>query len=474
MKTYPMKNKHLFLVLFIILLSYQTSYSDNKFYLSLDHAQFLGPDNQCYLEIYYSIPENGPQYQKDENNEFGCAIYFTLNIFQNDSLWANKQWKIEKKFPDTTVLYQSNKHLVDLIRYPIQGGQKYALHLFARDHYSGKVDSTSAQLVGKSLIENQFCLSDLEIAMNIQPFSPASDPKFRKRAYDVVPNPGLTFGTDLLVLFYYFEIYNMTQDAADSQYAVLWEVKDSTDTIIDGNARSLVWRKIAHESSREIGHINVSALDNGRYSLGCSILTPFGKLAQKTSAKKFFVQNPVPVTPTAMNLMVPIEPFTLLDDFTEQQVDQEFDQIFALTTKETRKIYANLNSVDAKKRFIINIWTVNASNAGVDLMPYRDRFLQMITTADEKFKSSFKPGWKTDQGIVYLKYGPPSDIERHSSTAETKPYEVWRYDQIEGGVIFIFIDRSGFHQYELIHSTKRGELSEPNWQRYISTDISRY
>ena len=461
--------------IFIILIFSQNAYPGAQFQLSLDHAQFLGPDNQCYLEIYYSYPENNPLYQKDEYNQFGSTVYFTLNIFQDDTLWATKQWKIEKQLPDTAMLSSSKKHLVDLIRYPVGEGRRYSVSLFARDFYSGKMDSAKAQLVGKKFVEHQLCLSDLILATNIQPFSGTSDPKFRKRVYDVVPNPSLSFGKDLHVLFYYFEIYNMTQEMADSQYAVLWQIKDSTGNIVEDNANGLVWRKIAHESSKEIGQFDISGLSNGSYNLWCSVLTPSGKLTSETSSKNFFVNKPVQEISVARQIIAPLEQLLFLEGFDEKQLDQEFDQVYALTTKEARKIYGNLSNLEAKRKFIYNIWTINVSDAGISVGYFRSRFLQLIHEVDEKYRTAFKPGWKTDQGIVFLKYGTPSDIERNPNVAGTKPYEVWKYENIEGGVIFVFIDRTGFGRYELIHSTKRGELSDHNWQRYISPNpMDRY
>jgi GWxTD domain-containing protein len=474
MKTSQIENKYLLLALFFILLFSNIGYAtDDQFHICLDHAQFLGPENQCYLEIYYSFPENGPQYNKDQNNKFSCAVYFTLNVFQDDSLWATKQWKIDNALPDTTILDQSKKHLVDLIRYPIEAGHNYLIHLFARDYHSGKIDSATAKLAGKSYVERETCLSDLIIAMNIQPFSGTSDPKFRKRVYDVVPNPALTFGKDLHVLFYYFEIYNMTQATADSQYAVLWQVKDTRGNVVEDNASSLVWRKIAHESSKEIGQFGISGLDNGSYHLWCSVLTPSGKLTGKTSNKSFFVNKPMQEIPIAAQLIAPVEQLLFLEGFTEKQLDQEFDQIYALTTKEARKIYGSLDNLEAKKKFIYNIWKINVPDAGISVGYFRNRFMQLIHEVDEKYKTAFTPGWKSDQGIVYLKYGAPSDIERHPSESGEKPYEIWSYEHFEGGVIFVFIDRTGFGRYELIHSTKRGELSDANWQRYITAAPNR-
>jgi hypothetical protein len=78
-----------------------------------------------------------------------------------------------------------------------------------------------------------------------------------------------------------------------------------------------------------------------------------------------------------------------------------------------------------------------------------------------------KEGWQTDRGRVYILYAEPDEIERFPNSGDSKPYEIWHYNQIESGVIFVFIDRNGFGDYQLVHSTKRGELQDESWQKYL-------
>ncbi|MHA1988555.1 MAG: hypothetical protein ACW98D_18135, partial [Promethearchaeota archaeon] len=68
---------------------------------------------------------------------------------------------------------------------------------------------------------------------------------------------------------------------------------------------------------------------------------------------------------------------------------------------------------------------------------------------------------------VHIMYGEPTEIERYPNQIESRPYEIWSYDSLEGGVVFIFADLTGFSDYQLVHSTKRGELRDDNWQRRI-------
>ncbi len=79
-----------------------------------------------------------------------------------------------------------------------------------------------------------------------------------------------------------------------------------------------------------------------------------------------------------------------------------------------------------------------------------------------------KEGWKTDRGRVYIMYGEPNEIERYPNQTQTRPYEIWSYYDLEGGVRFVFGDITGFADYQLLHSTKRGELRDQYWERRIS------
>jgi hypothetical protein len=68
-----------------------------------------------------------------------------------------------------------------------------------------------------------------------------------------------------------------------------------------------------------------------------------------------------------------------------------------------------------------------------------------------------------------MTYGEPSEIERFPNETESKPYEIWYYHELEGGVKFVFADLSGYSDYQLVHSTMRGELQDENWQSRISS-----
>jgi hypothetical protein len=76
-----------------------------------------------------------------------------------------------------------------------------------------------------------------------------------------------------------------------------------------------------------------------------------------------------------------------------------------------------------------------------------------------------REGYRSDRGRVYIVYGAPDDVERHPNEVDSKPYEIWSFHNIQGGVIFVFVQRNQGGDYDLVHSTHRNELHDENWDR---------
>ncbi len=86
---------------------------------------------------------------------------------------------------------------------------------------------------------------------------------------------------------------------------------------------------------------------------------------------------------------------------------------------------------------------------------FKEEHYRRIAYANEHFASGI-PGWKTDRGRIYITYGPPDEIEDHSSggfyerppeegggETSTFPFQQWRYRYIEGignNIIIEFVD----------------------------------
>jgi GWxTD domain-containing protein len=443
--------------------------AQNRLVLSLDYAQFRASDQRSYLEIYYALPQSELGYVPNSAGGFSCQVVLALQIFHQETLWASKLWKIEKAVKDTAEI-SADLQLVDMLRYILEKPGSYRMSLHAKDVNRQKLDSVSVTFDAYDFSPEELQLSDVELATRIQKLAPDSTTVFVKNKMEVVPNPGLIYGENSPMLYYYFEAYNLFKGVSGGRYKTRCLIKDSGGRMVEGLMNPDRTKIKTVDASVEMGMVNVASLPSGTYALSYGIADSSGQLLAGRE-KKFYVYNPslAPMAQQEGGRVFPPGTVGPLGALSDAELDNEFELMQHLTGKDERKFYKSLQNASAKREFLFSLWSDLKSRQGLSGMAFRQQYLERVEKANAEYGTAFRPGWKTDRGRVFVLYGPPSTVERFSSTSETKPYEIWTYQHLEGGVIFVFADRYGFRNYEHLHSTLRGEISNPNWQSLIRT-----
>ena len=99
------------------------------------------------------------------------------------------------------------------------------------------------------------------------------------------------------------------------------------------------------------------------------------------------------------------------------------------------------------KRFL-SFWKKRDPTPVTERNERMEEYYYRIAHANREY-GNFAKGWQTDRGQVFILYGEPDYITRHSySFGSSKPYEVWTYNSF--GRRFIFIDRTGVGDYQLL------------------------
>ncbi|WP_158751883.1 GWxTD domain-containing protein [Acidobacterium sp. S8] len=122
-------------------------------------------------------------------------------------------------------------------------------------------------------------------------------------------------------------------------------------------------------------------------------------------------------------------------------VDQDVHWI--ITDQELRA-FKSLSNDEERDAFIEAFWQRRNPNPDSPENEFRDENYRRIEYSNEHFAAG-KPGWKTDRGMIYIKYGKPDSTDSHPSggtydrpmdegggTTSTYPFEVWHYRYIEG------------------------------------------
>lgn len=136
----------------------------------------------------------------------------------------------------------------------------------------------------------------------------------------------------------------------------------------------------------------------------------------------------------------------LTDHLTD--LDQAIAQLAYIAKRdEIRHIRRAENTEDRLERFMA-FWDKRDPTPNTRRNEYMEEYYYRIAYANDRFGIGSIGGWKTDRGLVHVKWGEPDYVERHPFSFNTEPYEIWWYYRI--GRRFIFIDKTGLGDFELL------------------------
>jgi len=128
-------------------------------------------------------------------------------------------------------------------------------------------------------------------------------------------------------------------------------------------------------------------------------------------------------------------------DYFKKWLDQ--DVIYTITEEE-KSVFKKLQTPEEKERFIEQFWTRRDPSPQNSYNEFKEEHYRRIQYSNDHFASGI-PGWKTDRGMIYIKFGEPDRIEAHPSgghyqrpswegggSTSTYPFEIWEYRYLEG------------------------------------------
>jgi GWxTD domain-containing protein len=170
--------------------------------------------------------------------------------------------------------------------------------------------------------------------------------------------------------------------------------------------------------------LDLSSLDAGQYAIN---LETTGGECHQTASKKFTIQYQ-DLPPSITN------------------IDDAIEELRYIATPE--EIDAMRHAFhSAKEEMFRKFWKDRDPTPGTPENEQMDEYYRRVEYANMHF-STQRPGWMTDRGLIYVKYGEPSEIVREIIPRNQKPYEIWTYNELS--LQFFFEDRTGFGDYELV------------------------
>lgn len=452
--------------LITLLFSAVSLFAQTKLEFEFDYARFNLDSVSSQLEIYYSIGQTKLSVVEIEGKQ---TVSANINLIITNK--ETRQVLVDKKYK-----INSNVELInnELTRKNLIGAMTFRLPIgnyFLEFSVEDGVDSTISKYLNEEINIKKpdpklISISDLEFASRIVVESNDVNSIFYKNTMEVIPNPQNIYGQNMPMLFYYAELYNLADDTTKSSLIL--------NSQVINNFGKKVYEKTKDISKNnnaivEVGAVNISNFPTGTYTLYLNLIGT-EKSKGVSSFKRFYVINPH-IKDTVSNFKSDMNVLTSeYGVMGAEECDELFSCIRYIATSKEMDSYKSLDSLNAKREFLFKFFLARDTNPETTENEFKREFDERIKTVNAKYRTFTKKGTRTDRGRIYLIYGEPDEIDMHPNDYDRKPYEIWYYHSIEGGVTFVFGDLSGYSDYELLHSTKRGELRDDNWERRITAN----
>ncbi len=428
---------------------------------SISYATFKSTTGN-YIEVYLNI--------------VGQTVAF-VPLTEPGKLQANLEVVILFKQGDTVIKYDKYRlnspevekplDFIDMKRYGLDNGE-YTIEVSVedvnREGNARKYDSAFSMEFSESGLGQ----SDIQLVATFKPAdSSASNNPMVKNGYYFETLASNFYDKYTERLIFYNEIYN-TDKVIGEDFLVTYtieQVKPSgkLERVITGHRRC-----VAEPVCVCLQQIDITKVTSGNYKLNVEVRDRNKELFSK---KSIFFQRANPYL-NATN--EEIASTTILEDeFVSALDDEELRYALKAIAMQVEEYDGELintlikeKNIKAMRLYLFSYWAKkNPTNPEYAYKSY----MEVAAAVDKKFHSGFGYGFETDRGHIFMKYGAPSDAITVEDEPTAPPYEIWSYNQFpmtnQTNVKFLFYNPSlATNGYRLLHSTARGEVSNPRWE----------
>ncbi|MEM8906970.1 MAG: GWxTD domain-containing protein [Bacteroidota bacterium] len=454
-----MKIQHLLLVAFLSLWG-TTQAMD----LSVTHNTFKGP-NYNFVELHLFVLGTSVQYQALEADQLQAGLEILLLIKQDTSIIQYDKYQLSS--PISAI----EANFMDIKRYALPNGT-YQLEVIVKDVNDPANEKTHRSTIVMDYGADALALSDIQLLGAFQ--EDQSNNPMAKSGFLMENLPFNFYTKKADRLMFYVEIYNSDRFIQD-QYLIRYFIERLSG---NGKRRPILTghkKRLPKPVNILLMQKSIAQLPSGNYNL---------RVELRDQQNKLLIHKNVPFqrsNPRAVDQPVQEQPSlaTTTENFTNRlSVDVVRYSLKAITPIIDDASVEVLNMVIggkdslAQRRMLFTFWN------GMDARDPEGRYLRYMEVAravDKLFDAGFGHGFESDRGFVYMKYGQPDDIVREENEPSAPPYEIWIYNDFprttQANVRFLFYNPTlAPGQFQLLHSTARGELNNPQWEVELYRD----
>jgi GWxTD domain-containing protein len=317
----------------------------------------------------------------------------------------------------------------DIVLEDLNARKKEIVSFFRGDYQAGRTEIT---VDSRAFPGGEISLSDVEFARSLRRVYEGS---FHKSGFEVLPNPHRRYGLLLTELPIYFEVYDLREEQPDDTLLVRYSIinKSGHEMYATENPIDLRGNVVGSTAL-----FSITSLPAGSYLLSLSLVSPDGEVRAE-SRRKFDVAWSV-------------------YSWGRHEIEALGDLAYIFTDKEL-ETFKSLSPGD-QEEYLRSVWLEMDPTPGTVENEALNEHFRRVKYADQNYTSAKTRGALTDRGRLYIKYGPPDDIQSHYSDYEF----VKNTTDIRGGSEPVPTDP--FSRVGL----KTGSSDEGSWDQAVSND----
>lgn len=406
----------------------QTGMSRRPEYLApapfnVDVFSFRAADGNNRLDLYLRVFNNMLTFAK-QDSQFVASYEVVVDLFEgkeSDSegpLLLEKVWSQTVMAPSYEISVSRNRYHETFHSFEApESGRVVRIQI--RDKESDKAFVVKRQIQASPVDADSLGMSSVALVTGQR--------RGEKDEKAIAPNlSGLVYVKGKEKPMLYYELYNTEKkrEKVTALYTVFLTGRE--DKEVDRFTREL---KLTGEKTEAYEEIPTEKLTGGDYAVAVAVKDKEDGPALAEGRAMFRVRVGG-LAANITNLMEAIEQLRYITD------SKEIDYILEGKTNEEKLTRFN------------EFWRKRDPSPGTEENELMAEYYDRILYANQHFRS-YMPGWRTDMGMIYIKYGAPDFVDRRPSDASTRAYEIWEYYTHRRR--FIFLDMTGFGDFRLAY-----------------------
>ena len=451
-------------LLVLCFLTYQLSAID----ASVKYATFKGIEQENYIEIYVHVKGKSVTFARlDEPEEFyQAAVDLKINFLQNKEIINTENYTMQT--PKIKTATPSGIVLIDVLRFPLPNGD-YTLQVELSDQNNSENNSTLKSLV-KMDYSSGIEISDVQLLGDFE--ATEEENQYVKHGYLLRPYTFDVYPSFVDRVIFYAEIYGTDLQLKD-RFLLRYYIQnlgEKGEPIIGTMGFK---KQEAAPVNIVLAQMDISNLPEGEYELVLEVRDARNELLRSKAMK---LRRSYPFQDSEIQ---DFEEMNISGSFVElldkERVNTSVHALAPLLVKDENYVLNHMirKKDDLKKRKFLYYYWLRENEIDPE-EPYEE-YMMIVDRVNKLFTNAMGKGYSTDRGRIYLKYGVPKDVVNQQIEPSAPPYEIWFYNRTLDGqsnVQFIFYNPSLANgDFELIHSTARAEINNPQWKQKLYSNI---